>query len=91
VRDIIEVLLGTAMRPGEVLALRPCDIEDLPTGMIASVNGTVVQHKGRGAERQPRPKTDALIRRSPVPEGAAERMCDILTCPTVWVPVPVAN
>jgi integrase len=71
VRDIIEVLLGTAMRPGEVLALRPCDIEDLPAGMIASVNGTVVQRKGSGAERQPRPKTDASIRRIPVPEFAA--------------------
>lgn len=71
VRDIIEVLLGTAMRPGEVLALRPCDIEDRPTGMIVSVNGTVVQRKGSGAERQPRPKTDASIRRIPVPEFAA--------------------
>ena len=71
VRDIIEVLLGTAMRPGEVLALRPCDIEELPTGMIASVNGTVVQRKGSGAERQPRPKTDASVRRIPVPEFAA--------------------
>lgn len=72
VRDIIEVLLGTAMRPGEVLALRPCDIDDLPSGMIASVNGTVVQRKGSGAERQGRPKTDASIRRIPVPEFAAE-------------------
>lgn len=72
VRDIIEILLGTAMRPGEVLALRPCDIEDLPTGMIASINGTVVQRKGTGAERQPRPKTDASIRRIPVPEFAAD-------------------
>ena len=71
VRDIVEVLLGTAMRPGEVLALRPCDIEDLPAGMIASVNGTVVQRKGSGAELQPRPKTDASIRRIPVPEFAA--------------------
>lgn len=71
VRDIIEVLLGTAMRPGEVLALRSCDIEDLPTGMIVSVTGTVVQRKGSGAERQPRPKTDASIRRIPVPEFAA--------------------
>ena len=32
VRDIIEVLLGTAMRTGEVLALRPCDLDDRPTG-----------------------------------------------------------
>jgi len=40
--------------------------------MIASVNGTVVQRKGTGAERQPRPKTDASIRRIPVPEFAAD-------------------
>jgi integrase len=39
--------------------------------MIASVSGTVVQRKGSGAERQPRPKTDASIRRIPVPEFAA--------------------
>ena len=32
VRDILEVLLGTAMRPGEVLALRACDIEGSPPG-----------------------------------------------------------
>lgn len=69
------------MRPGEVLALRPCDIEDRPAGMIARVNGTVVQHKGSGAERQPRPKTDDSIRRIPVPEFAAvvlrRRIADI--------------
>jgi integrase len=71
VRDIIEILLGTAMRPGEVLALRPCDIEDRPPTMIASVNGTVVHRTGSGTQRQDRPKTDASIRRIPVPEFAA--------------------
>jgi integrase len=71
VRDIIEVLLGTAMRPGEVLALRPCDVEDSPTGMVVAVTGTVVQHRGRGAVRQGRPKSDASIRQIPVPEFAA--------------------
>lgn len=72
VRDIIEILLGTAMRTGEVLALRGCDVEDVPAGMIVSVNGTVVQRKGRAAERQDRPKTDASVRRIPVPEFAAD-------------------
>jgi integrase len=71
VRDIIEVLLGTAMRPGEVLALRPCDVEDSSTGLVVAVTGTVVQHKGSGAVRQGRPKSDASIRRIPVPEFAA--------------------
>jgi integrase len=72
VRDIIEVLLGTAMRPGEVLALRSRDITDGPNGMVAYVNGTVVQGKGSGAVRQDHPKTDASIRWIPVPNFAAE-------------------
>lgn len=72
VRDIIEVLLGTAMRTGEVLALRPRDISDGPDGMVAHINGTVVQRKGAGAVRQDQPKTDASIRSIPVPEFAAD-------------------
>lgn len=71
VRDILEVLLGTALRTGEVLALRPCDIQDSPSGMIASVTGTVLQRKGQGAVRQERPKTDSSIRHIAVPEFAA--------------------
>jgi integrase len=71
VRDIIEVLLGTAMRTGEVLALRPCDIDDSPAGMVAAVTGTVVQRKGQGAIRQDRPKSEASIWWIPVPEFAA--------------------
>lgn len=72
VRDIIEVLLGTAMRTGEVLALRPCDIDDGANGMVVAVTGTVVQRKGKGAVRQSRPKSEASIRWIPVPEFAAE-------------------
>jgi integrase len=71
VRDIIEVLLGTAMRTGEVLALRPCDLDDRPTGRVAAVTGTVVQRKGQGAIRQDRPKSEASIRWITVPEFAA--------------------
>lgn len=71
VRDILEVLLGTAMRPGEVLALRPCDIDDASGGMVAHVTGTVVWVRGTGAVRQDHPKTDASVRAIPVPEFAA--------------------
>jgi integrase len=59
------------MRTGEVLALRPCDVDDRPTGMIVAVTGTVVQRKGEGAIRQDRPKSEASIRWIPVPEFAA--------------------
>lgn len=72
VRDAIEVLLGTSMRPGEVLALRPCDILDGVRGMVAYVRGTVVYRQGRGTFRQDHPKTDASVRAVPVPDFAAE-------------------
>lgn len=39
--------------------------------MVAAVTGTVVQRKGQGAIRQDRPKSEASIRRIPVPEFAA--------------------
>lgn len=71
VRDAIEVLLGTGMRPGEVLALRPVDLRETKVGMVADIRGTVVSRKGIGTHRQDRPKTAASIRTIPVPEFAA--------------------
>lgn len=72
VRDLIEVLLGTGMRPGEALALRRCDITEGPGGMVARVTGTVVWRKNRGAFRQDHPKIESSVRSVPVPEFAAE-------------------
>lgn len=43
VRDLCEVLLGTSMRPGEALGLRPCDVVETRTGMVVHVQGTVVR------------------------------------------------
>ncbi|HEY8720762.1 site-specific integrase [Pengzhenrongella sp.] len=71
VRDVCEVLLGTSMRPGEVLALRPVDIVETRKGMVAHVQGTVVERKKTGCHRQDHPKTNASNRRIPVPEFAA--------------------
>ena len=70
-RELIEVLAGTSMRPGEALALRPCDIDDGRRGMVAHVRGTVVYQYGRGNLRQDHPKTSASVRTVPVPEFAA--------------------
>lgn len=72
VRDALEVLLGTAVRPGEVLALRPMDIVDGRKGMVARVCGTVVYRQGIGTFRQAHPKTDASVRDIPVPDFAAQ-------------------
>lgn len=71
VRDLIEVLTGTSMRPGEALALRPCDIQDGRRGMVAHVRGTVVYQARLGSFRQDHPKTDASVRAVAVPEFAA--------------------
>ena len=71
-RDICEILLGTSMRPGEVLTLRPCDIAETRRGMIAHVQGTVVRRKGVADFRQEHPKTDASRRRIAVPQFAAQ-------------------
>jgi integrase len=71
VRDICEVLLGTAMRPGEVLALRACDITETKLGMLAHVRGTVVRRQGVRDFRQDHAKTDASQRSIAVPEFAA--------------------
>ena len=71
VKDAIEVLLGNSMRPGEVLALRPCDIVDGEKGMVAHVRGAVAYREGRGTFRQGHPKTDASVRLVPVPGFAA--------------------
>lgn len=72
VRDLIELLLTTGMRPGEGLAVMPCDVTDGPLGMVIEVTGTVVQCKRMGAYRQSHPKTDASRRFIPVAEFAAE-------------------
>jgi integrase len=72
VRDACEVLLGTSVRPGEVLALRPCDVSEGRNGLIVAVRGTVVYRTGAGTLRQDHPKTDASVRMIPVPEFAAD-------------------
>lgn len=72
VQDICEVLLGTSMRPGEVLALRPCDVSETTQGLVVHVQGTVVRRTGRSDFRQDQPKTDASNRHIAVPDFAAE-------------------
>lgn len=48
VRDVPEILLGSALRIGEALALRPCEVRDGPRGMVIEVTGTVVLKTGYG-------------------------------------------
>lgn len=68
---IIEVMLGTSCRIGEVLALRKCDVDLESDPVWVSVRGTIVYIKGKGTFRQARPKTSSSARTVSVPSWAA--------------------
>ena len=55
-----------------MLALRPVDIGETKKGMVAHIQGTVVERKKTGCYRQNHAKTGASARRIPVPEFAAQ-------------------
>ncbi|WP_166789173.1 site-specific integrase [Cryobacterium sp. TmT2-59] len=72
VRDIIEVMLGTATRIGEVLALRQCDVDIDADPPRVNIGGTLVVHNGTGVHRQEHPKTHESNRVIAVPQFAAD-------------------
>lgn len=72
VRDVIEIMLGTATRIGEALALRRCDVDMTVDPPVIRVAGTIVWRKGAGVSRQPHPKTHESNRAIAVPAFAAE-------------------
>ncbi|MFE7503741.1 tyrosine-type recombinase/integrase [Promicromonospora sp. NPDC057488] len=68
---IIEVMLGSSLRIGEVLALRKCDIDLTTTPATLQVSGTIVSPKGKPTYRQPHPKTPTSVRRIAIPTYTA--------------------
>jgi integrase len=70
--DIIDLMLATGSRIGEILALRWSDLDldsDLP---ILTVSGTIKTETGKGTYRKPTPKSDASRRTVVLPHFAAE-------------------
>lgn len=68
--QIIELMLGTSARIGEVLAIRLCDLDlggPMPT---VRISGTIISRKGESTHRQDHPKTARSIRRIALPEFA---------------------
>nr|WP_282595652.1 MULTISPECIES: tyrosine-type recombinase/integrase [unclassified Micrococcus] len=68
--QIVEVMLGTSARIGEVLAIRLQDLDlggPIPTARIA---GTIISRKGEPTHRQGHPKTDRSVRRVALPAFA---------------------
>jgi integrase len=70
--QIIEVMLGTSARIGEVLALRKCDIDDAGTSVTVHICGTIVSTKGKPTSRQSHPKTATSNRTVSVPSFVGE-------------------
>ena len=69
---IVEVMLGTSARIGEVLAIRRRDIDI--TGAVPSIRiaGTIVSHRGGPTVRQDHPKTAKSRRTVAIPSFTAE-------------------
>jgi len=69
--QIIEVMLGTSARIGEVLAIRKCDVDTTTPTTTVRICGTIVTPKGRPTYRQPHPKTKTSTRVVTVPNFTA--------------------
>lgn len=70
--QIIEVMLGTSARIGEVLAIRKCDVDVTVSPARVRICGTIVSPAGKPTSRQHHPKTQKSTRVVSVPSFAAE-------------------
>lgn len=70
--QIIEVMLGTSARIGEVLAIRKCDVDVTGSPATVRICGTIVSPAGKPTHRQSHPKTMKSTRTVSVPSFAAE-------------------
>lgn len=69
---IIEVMLGTSARIGEVLAIRKCDVDVTKSPATVRICGTIISPAGKPTYRQHHPKTEKSIRVVSVPSFTAE-------------------
>jgi integrase len=70
--QIIEVMLGTSARIGEVLAIRKCDVDVTKSPATVRLCGTIVSPAGKPTHRQSHPKTMTSTRTVSVPSFTAE-------------------
>ena len=69
--QIVEVMLGTSARIGEVLAIRRRDLDLTSTPATLRICGTVISERGVGTYRQEHPKTDRSNRVIALPSFTA--------------------
>ncbi|WP_336652127.1 MULTISPECIES: tyrosine-type recombinase/integrase [unclassified Leucobacter] len=70
--QIVEVLLGTSVRIGEVLAIRLRDLDLRGAYPTVRICGTIISRKGEPTHRQNHPKTSRSVRRIVLPQFAAK-------------------
>lgn len=68
--DILDLMLATGARIGEVLALRWSDLTLDSDRPHLSINGTIKTEPGRGTYRKPTPKSDSSVRAVALPPFA---------------------
>ncbi|WP_454850001.1 tyrosine-type recombinase/integrase [Promicromonospora soli] len=77
-RVAVDVMLGSGLRIGEVMALRWGEVNLPPDGLpTISVKATLTDIKGQGVVRQEKPKTDAGERTIIIPQFAVEALDSI--------------
>lgn len=76
VRAVLDVLLGTGCRIGEVLALRWEDLDLRPGRSSVSINGTLVHDENGKLVRQSHPKSKTSEQHLFLPEFVAEMLRD---------------
>lgn len=76
---IVEVMLGTSARIGEVLAIRRRDVDVTSATPSIRINGTIVSHRGEPTMRQDHPKTAKSRRTVAIPSFTAEAVRRRLT------------
>lgn len=68
--DIIDLMLATGARIGEILALRWVDVALDATRPTLTINGTIKTEPGKGTYRKASPKSDASVRTVVLPDFA---------------------
>lgn len=71
---LVEVMLGTSARIGEVLAIRRCDVDVTTSPATVRLCGTIVSPAGKPTHRQSHPKTMKSTRSVSVPSFTAEAL-----------------
>jgi len=68
--DIIDLMLATGARIGEILAVRWVDVALDATRPSLTINGTIKTEPGKGTYRKASPKSDATVRTVVLPDFA---------------------